>query len=83
LRPQGPLKGDGVHYRGEHAHVIGVGPVEPLRRSGQAAKDVAAADDQADLAAAADHFGDFAGQPGTIAMSMPNPARPSGPRPTA
>ena len=38
-----------VHHRRQHAHIIGAGPVEALGGAGQAAEDVAAADDEAEL----------------------------------
>ena len=38
-----------VHYRRQHAHVVGLRAVHSLRRAGHAAKDVAAPDDQADF----------------------------------
>src|SRR4051812_9739915 len=39
----------GVHDRGEHAHVVGGGPVHPLGTGREAAEDVAAADHHAHL----------------------------------
>ena len=43
------LQRERVHDRGEHADVVGLGAVHALGRSGQAAEDVAAADDDGDL----------------------------------
>ena len=45
------LEGQRVHHGGEHAHVIGRRAVHPLGRTGEAAKNVAAADDDRDLGA--------------------------------
>ena len=42
------LEGEGVDDGGEHAHVVG-GPVHVLGLVGDAAEDVAAADDDGDL----------------------------------
>ena len=38
-----------VHHRRQHAHIIGLGPVHALGRTGHPAKDIAAADDKANL----------------------------------
>ncbi len=43
------LQGHGVHDRRQHAHVVGGGAVHAGGGAGQAAEDVAAADDHADL----------------------------------
>ena len=45
------LHGERVHHRREHAHIVGAGPVEALGGAGEAAEDVAAADDEAELVA--------------------------------
>ena len=46
---KGVLKGQGVDRRGEHAHVVGLGPVHAGASAGHAAPDVAAADDHGDI----------------------------------
>jgi hypothetical protein len=46
---QGVLQGQGVHHRGEHAHVVGGGAVHPRGGAAQAAEDVAAADHEGEL----------------------------------
>ena len=46
------LHGERVHHRRQHAHIVGAGAVEALGGAGEAAEDVAAADDQAELVAA-------------------------------
>ena len=56
---QGVLHCQGVHDRGQHAHVVALGAVHALGRGGHAAKDVAAADDQGYLEAGRGHLGDF------------------------
>ena len=43
------LHGQSIHDRGQHAHVIGRGPVHALGRYGHAPENVAAADDQTEL----------------------------------
>ena len=43
------LHGQRVHHGGQHAHVIGGGPLHPLGRPGQTAEDIAAADHHANL----------------------------------
>ena len=40
-----------VHHGGEHAHVIGLRTVHPLRRARHAAEDIAATDHEADFEA--------------------------------
>ena len=46
---EGVLEGEAVHDRREHADVVAGRPVHAARRGGQAAEDVAATDDDADL----------------------------------
>ncbi len=58
-RLQGVLQGQGVHDRGQHAHVVAGGPVHALGGRGQAPEDVAAADDDGDLHAAVDRGADL------------------------
>ena len=53
-------KRERVHHRGEHAHVVGAGTVDPRRLA--AAEDVAAADDDGALDPEVDHVGELAGQ---------------------
>lgn len=55
----GILKGHGVHDRGEHAHVVARGAVHAGRAERDAAEDVAAAHDDADLNAKLDDALDF------------------------
>ena len=50
-----------VHDRGEHAHVVGRDAVHAGPREARAAEDVAAADDDGDLDAAAADLADLAG----------------------
>ncbi len=45
------LHGQRVHHGRQHAHVIGGGAVDALGGARQTAKDIAAADDHADLRA--------------------------------
>ena len=58
---EGILQGQAVHDRGEHADVVAGRPVHALGRRGEAAEDVAAADDDADLDAQPMDLGDLAG----------------------
>ena len=64
-RDPGPLErvleGQAVHHRGEHADVVAGRPVHALRGRRQAAEDVAAADDDADLDAEGVDLADLAG----------------------
>ena len=46
---EGVLEGEAVHHGREHADVVAGGPVHALGGGRQAAEDVAAADDDADL----------------------------------
>ena len=55
------LERQAVHDRREHADVVAGRPVHATRRRGQAAEDVAAADDDPDLDAEAVDLGDLAG----------------------
>jgi hypothetical protein len=48
-----------VHHGGQHAHVVGGGAVHADRAAGDAAEDVAAADDDGHLDAHVHHFGHF------------------------
>jgi hypothetical protein len=57
----GVLERDRVDYRGKHAHVVGGNPVHVDRLLGDSAKEVASADDDADLAAERVDGGDFCG----------------------
>ena len=59
---EGVLKGQGVDRGGEHAHVVGLGPVHPCAGAGHPAPDVAAADHHGyvDLKLGA-YVGDIAG----------------------
>jgi hypothetical protein len=51
----------GIHHGGEHAHVIGRGPVHALRRGRDTAKNVATADHDGQLHAGGDHGLDLGG----------------------
>ena len=51
------LHGQGVHDRGQHAHIVGSGPFHVARSLAQPPEDVAAADDEADLHTFAGHVG--------------------------
>ena len=55
------LQRQGVDDRRQHAHVVGGGAIHPLGAGGDAAEDVAAADDDGGLDAAALDVGDLAG----------------------
>ena len=55
------LEGQAVHDRGEHADVVAGRPVHALGRRREAAEDVAAADDDADLDAETVDLRDLAG----------------------
>ena len=55
------LQGDGVDDRGQHPHVIAGHAVDPLGGRGDAAEDVAAADDDGDLDAEFVHLDDLVG----------------------
>ena len=55
------LEGQAVHHRREHADVVAGRPVHPAGGGGEAAEDVAAADDDADLDAEAVDLGDLPG----------------------
>ena len=46
---EGILQGQRVDHRGQHAHVVAGGTVEPQLACGHAAEDVASADDERDL----------------------------------
>jgi len=46
---QRALHGQRVHDRSEHAHVVGLGAVHAFGSASHAAKDIAAADDEAQL----------------------------------
>ena len=61
------LHGDGVDDRGEHAHVVGADAVHLLGLLGDAAEEVASADDDADLDAQRVDIDDFAGDFGDLA----------------
>ena len=56
---EGALEGQAVDHGGEHPHVVRGGPIHPFRAGRQAAKDVAAADDDAKLNAKGDHLPNF------------------------
>ena len=56
---EGIFEGKGVHDGRHHAHVVGCGAVHTACLGGYAAEDVAAADNDADLYAHFDDFGDF------------------------
>ena len=43
------LHGQGIHHRGQHAHIVGLGAVHAAGGAGHAAKNIAPADDEADL----------------------------------
>ena len=45
----GILECQRVHHRGQHAHVVSRYPIHAFGRTGQAAPDIAAADDDGDL----------------------------------
>ena len=54
------LEGEAVHHGRQHADVVAGRAVHAARRGGQAAEDVAAADDDADLDAQGVDLGDLA-----------------------
>ena len=56
------LEGQRVDHRGQHAHVVGGDPVEPLAARGGAADDVAAADHERELHAERVHRLDLFGE---------------------
>ena len=58
---QGVLEGQGVDHGGQHAHVVGHGPVDPLGAGFQAPEDVAAAHHDADFHLQVNHVLDFPG----------------------
>jgi hypothetical protein len=49
-----------IHHRRQHAHVVGRGPVHPHRSAGDAAEDVAPADDDRKLHPRIHHLGEVA-----------------------
>ena len=55
------LEGDGIHHRGEHAHVVGGGAVHAGGRSFEAAEDIAAAHHDGQLGPFGHHAGDVLG----------------------
>ena len=55
------FEGEGVHHGGEHADVIGGGPVHSPGGSTRAAPEISTADDDAELEAALHGFADFQG----------------------
>ena len=55
------LHGQRVHHRGQHAHVVRLGAFHAAGGAGDATKDVAAADHDADLHAHADDIADIGG----------------------
>jgi len=57
------LHRQGVHDGSQHSHVIGGGPLDTAGGFGNAAKDIAAADDQADFHALLMDGPDFPGNP--------------------
>ena len=61
------LERERVHHRGQHAHVVGARPVDADLRRHQPAKDVAAADHEANLGARRGSRDDIAGDPGNHA----------------
>ena len=70
------LHGERVHHRRQHAHIVGAGAVEALGRAGEAAEDVAAADDQAELVPVVLGRLDLVGEPGDgvgIDAELPSP----------
>src|SRR5690606_14124570 len=58
---EGVLQGQGIHDGGHHAHVVGGGAVHALRAGSDAPENVAATDDDGQLYAQRDHFGDLVG----------------------
>ncbi len=56
---QGVLQGEAVHHGRQHPDVVAGGPVHAPGRGGEAAEDVAAADDDADLDAQRLDLGDL------------------------
>ena len=58
---EGRAEGEGVDDGGAHAHLVAFDAVEAFLRTAEAAEDVAAADDDADLDAHVGHFLDLAG----------------------
>ena len=76
---EGVLQREGVDDRGQHAHVVGLRPVHADGAGGDAAEDVAAADDDGQLHA---EGLDFAHLPrdlrGDVADRCRSSARPSG-----
>ena len=81
---EGVLQGQAVHDRRQHADVVAGRAVHAARRGREAAEDVAAADDDADLDAEAvddrDLLGDERADGGVDAV---RPDRPGAPRRTA
>ena len=71
------LQGNGVDDRGKHAHVVGGHAVHFLGLLGDAAKEVAAADYDADLHTQRVNFGEFAGNLGNLFSVQAKPARAS------
>lgn len=57
------LEGECIQHRGEHAHVVGGGPLHAARTGGQAAEDIAAADDNGHFDVHRDDVGNFFCQP--------------------
>jgi hypothetical protein len=70
------LERDRVHHRGEHAHVIRAGAVEPFGCSRHAAEDVASADHQAEFRAMFARCRDLAGEAGDRVRVDAELARP-------
>ena len=58
---QAVLEGDRIHHRGEHAHVVGRGPVHAGGRALEAAEDVAAAHHDRQFGARGHHGGHITG----------------------
>ena len=59
---EGVLQSERIHHRGQHADVIGLGAIHALGRSGQAAEDVAPADNHSQLHAIVNDLGDLLGK---------------------
>ena len=68
---EGVLQRQRVHDGGEHADVVGLRAVHALGRGGDAAEDVAAADDDGDLDARGVHDDELSASESRTSGSMP------------
>ena len=58
---QSVLQGDGIHHGGEHADVVSCGAIHAGGGALQTSKNVSAADDNRQLRASSNHFGNICG----------------------